>query len=166
MYEDLVTGFRARQCLDQELHFKGINADVHLTLWKLDLLNIPELYNQAVLAAAVAEVVIISLHGDRILEPATENWLTAWINQRDEKECALGILFDEDKREMDSIKDALFRLQLATRQSPVELFIGFEPLIIAAEGAHRRQSPETIIFAGENIREESTNGYRHWGLNE
>ena len=117
VYEDLVTGFRARQCLDQELHFKEINADVHLTLWKLGLLNIPELYNQAVLAAVVAEVVIISLHGDRILESATENWLTDWINQRDEKECALGVLFDEDKREMDSIKDVLFRLQLATSKA-------------------------------------------------
>jgi len=171
VYEDMGTGFRAFQCfqyLDQMLDRGRINTDLHWTLWKLGLFNTPEFYNQAVLAAVRAEVIVMSLHGDRSLESAIESWLTAWVNQRGDKECALGVLFDDDKREMDSVRDTLLRLQQATRQSVVELFSGFMSSGVVEEDSRRKQSPQSMtppFFASYNVLEES-NSCRHWGINE
>jgi len=173
VYEDLITGFRAYQCLqnlDQGLDGRSINADLSVTLWKVGLFNTPELYEQAVLAAAGAEVIILSLHGKRSLESATENWLTAWVNQRGEKEGALGVLFDDDQRETDSVRNTLLRLQRATRKSTVELFIGFTPPRAAEEGSPAKPSPQSLTpppFTSDNILEEyKYNSYSHWGINE
>jgi len=171
VYEDMSTGFRAFQCfeyLDQMLNGRKTDTDLHWTLWKLGMFNIPEFYDQAVLAAVGAEVIVMSLHGDRNLESAVENWLTTWVNQRAEKECALGVLFDADKREMDSVKDTLLRLQQATKQSAVELFSGFMSSRVVEEDSRRQQSPRDIstsLLAFHNAPEEF-NSYRHWGLNE
>lgn len=171
VYEDMSTGFRAFQCfqyLDQMLDRRRINTDLHWTLWKLGLFNTPEFYNQAVLAAAGAEVIVMSLHGDRSLESAIESWLTAWVNQRGDKECALGVLFDDDKREMDSVRDTLLRLQQATRQSAVELFSGFMSSRVVEEDSRTKQSPRSMTlppFASYNVLEES-NSCLHWGINE
>lgn len=171
VYEDMSTGFRAFQCfecLDQMLNGRKINTDLHWTLWKLGLFNTPEFYDQVVLAAVRAEVIVMSLHGDRSLESAIESWLTAWVNQRGDKECALGVLFDDDKREMDSVGDTLLRLQQATRQSAVELFSGFMSSRVVEEDSRRKQSPRSMTplsFASYNVLEES-NSCRHWGINE
>ena len=120
------------------------------------------------LAAVGADVIVMSLHGNRSLESAIESWLTAWVNQRGDKECALGVLFDDDKREMDSVKDTLLRLQQATRQGAVELFSGFMSPRVVEEDSRRQQSPQDIaplFFASHNVLQE-TEFYNHWGLNE
>ncbi len=171
VYEDMSTGFRAFQCfqyLDQMLDRGRINTDLHWTLWKLGLFNTPEFYDQAVLAAVRAEVIVMSLHGDHSLESAIESWLKAWVNQRGDKECALGVLFDDDKREMDSVRDTLLQLQQATRQSAVELFSGFMSSRVVEENSRRKQIPRSMTplsFASNNVLEDS-NSYRHWGINE
>ena len=171
VYEDKSTGFRAFQCfeyLDQMLNGRKIDTDLHWTLWKLGLFNTPEFYHQAVLAAVGAEVIVMSLHGNRSLESAIETWLTAWVNQRGDKECALGVLFDADKRETDSVRDTLLRLQQVTKQSAVELFSGFTSSRVVEEDSRRRQSLRDIgtsLSAFRNIPEEF-NSYCHWGLNE
>ncbi|MGA3267424.1 MAG: hypothetical protein ABSE16_11440 [Verrucomicrobiota bacterium] len=170
VYEDMGTGFRAFRCfqyLDEMLDSRRINTDLHWTLWKLGLFSTQEFYDQAVLAAVRAEVIVMSLHGDRGLGSAIESWLTAWVNQRGDKECALGVLFDDDKREMDSVRDTLLRLQQATRQGAVELFSGFMPSRVV-EDARAKQSPPGITpssLAPHNVLED-IDPYCHWGLNE
>jgi len=171
VYEDTGTGFRAFRCfqyLDEMLDSRRINTDLHWTLWKLGLFSAREFYDQAVLAAVRAEVIVMSLHGDRGLGSAVESWLTAWVNQRGGKECALGVLFDDDKREMDSVRDTLLRLQQATKQGAVELFSGFMPSRVVEEDARAKQSPPSITplsFAPHNVLED-IDPYCHWGLNE
>jgi hypothetical protein len=150
------------------LDCRRINTDLHWTLWKFGLFNTPEFFDQAVLAAVRAEVIVMSLHGNRRLESAIDSWLTAWVNQRGDKECALGVLFDDDKREMDSANDTLLRLQQATKQSAVELFSGFMSSRVVGEGSRRKQYPQSMTplsVVSDHVLEES-HSYRHWGINE
>ena len=171
VYEDMGTGFRAFRCfqyLDQMLDGRRINTDFRWTLWKLGLFNTPEFYDRAVLAAIGAEVIVMSLHGDRSLGSAIESWLKAWVNQRGDKECALGVLFDDDKRGMDSVRDTLLRLQQATRQSAVELFSGFMSSRVVEEASRRKQNPRSMTRSpvASDYGLEEPNSYRHWGINE
>jgi len=171
VYEDMGTKFRAFRCfqhLDQMLDCRRTNTDFYWTFWKLGLFNIPEFYDRAVLAAVRAEVIVMSLHGDRSLGSAIGSWLTAWVSQRGDKECALGVLFDDDKREMDSVRDTLLRLQQAARQSAVELFSGFTSSRTVEEDSRMKQNPRSMTplsVVSDNALEES-DSYRHWGINE
>ncbi len=171
VYEDMGIRFRAFRCfqhLDRMLDGRRINTDFYWTFWKLALFNTPEFFDQAVLAAVRAEVIVMSLHGDRNPGSAIESWLTAWVNQRGDKDCALGVLFDDDKREMDSVRDTLLRLQQATRQSAVELFSGFMSLRVVEEDSRMKQNPRSMTplsVVSDDALEES-DSYRHWGINE
>ncbi|HWD94015.1 MAG TPA: hypothetical protein VG938_16915 [Verrucomicrobiae bacterium] len=133
LYQDLPTGIHARQFLNHVLDHCQLAAEFSLTLWKLDLFHLPELCEQAVLAACGAALVLLSLRGDLGLDTATENWLAQWVHRRDDDECALAVLIDCDMQRLDSIAQTLFRLQDITRGSQVRLFVGFMPAVPPAK---------------------------------
>lgn len=127
VYQDLPTGMHARQFLNHVLDHCQLAAEFSLTLWKLDLFHLPEICEQAVIAACSAALVLLSVRGDIGLEAATENWLAQWIHRRGDDECALAVLIDCDMQRLDSVAQTLFRLQDITRSSQVRLFVGFMP---------------------------------------
>jgi hypothetical protein len=134
LYQDLPTGMYARQLLNHVLDHCQLGTEFNLTLWKLDLFHLPEISEQAVLAACSSALVILSLRGDIGLEPPTESWLKQWIQRRgDDDEGALAVLIDCDMQRLDSVGQTLFRLQDITRDSQVRLFAGFVPSLPAKQ---------------------------------
>lgn len=127
LYQDLPTGMHARQFLNHVLDHCQLAAEFSLTLWKLDLFYLPEICEQAVVAACSAALVLLSLRGDLGLNAATEQWLTQWVQRRVDEEGALAVLIDCNMQRLDSVGQTLFRLQDITRASQVRLFVGFVP---------------------------------------
>jgi len=127
LYQDLPTGMHARQFLNHVLDHCQLAAEFSLTLWKLDLFHLPEIAEQAVVAACSAALVLLSLRGDLGLNDPTERWLSQWIKQRGDEEGALAVLIDCNMQRLDSVGQTLFRLQDITRSSQVRLFVGFVP---------------------------------------
>jgi hypothetical protein len=128
VYQDLPTGLHARQFLNHVLDHCQIDAECNLTLWKLEMFHVPEIYDEGVHAAGNAALVLLSLRGDIGLEISTEKWLQQWIERRTD-ETALAVLIDCDMQRLDSVGQTLFRLQELTRFSQVRLFVGFVPTI-------------------------------------
>jgi hypothetical protein len=127
LYQDLPTGMHARQFLNHVLDHCQLGGEFSLTLWKLDLFHLPEICEQAVVAACDAALVLLSVRGDLGLNDATEQWLTQWIKRRGDEEGALAVLIDCNLQRLDSVGQTLFRLQEITRSSQVRLFVGFVP---------------------------------------
>lgn len=127
LYQDVPTGLHARQFLHHVLDHCQLAAEFSLSLWKLDLFHLPEICEQAVLAACGAALVLLSLRGDIGLQASTENWLLQWINRRDDDEGALAVLIDCNMQRLDSVGQTLFQLQNITRSSQIRLFVGFVP---------------------------------------
>jgi hypothetical protein len=153
IYQDLPTGMRARQFLNHVLDHCQLAAEFNLTLWKLDLFHLPELCEQAVLAACSATLVLLSLRGDIGLEPVTEKWLTQWIRQRGDEEGALAVLIDCDMQRLDSVGQTLFQLQDITRLSQVRLFVGFMPSTSPAETSpwkQESQDSDPLLFKADH----------------
>jgi hypothetical protein len=168
IYEDFATGLRARQCLDHVLGDRGTVADIRLAAWRLDLFPLPEIREEAAVSARTADVVLMSLHGDSLLEPPLEQWLMHWIAQRGEVESALGVLFDADQQGTGPVNALLFRLQTDLRQSPVRLFVGFSPPSGIEEDFPLPQTPpgiEPLLWAGDDV-EIPPDVKPHWGINE
>ena len=126
-YQDLPTGLQARHFLDQVLQQCQLGAEYNLTLWKLEMFHVPEIYDEGVNAAINATLVVLSLRGDIGLDVNTEQWMKQWIERRTD-ESALAVLIDCDMQGLDSVGQTLFRLQDLTRSSQVRLFVGFVPL--------------------------------------
>ena len=146
-YQDLPTGLHARQFLNHVLDHCQLDAEFSLTLWKLGMFHVPEIYDEGVNAAGNAELVLLSLRGDIGLELSTEQWLKQWIARRND-ESALAVLIDCDLQRLDSVGHTLFRLQELTRLSQVRLFVGFVPSIPATPGSAWKpesEHTETIV---------------------
>lgn len=142
LYQDLPTGMHARQFLNHVLDHCQLVGEFSLTLWKLDLFHLPEICEQAVVAASSAALVLLSLRGDLGLNAATEQWLTQWVKRRVDEEGALAVLIDCNMQRLDSVGQTLFRLQDITRASQVRLFVGFVPSELPKETGPWKQELE------------------------
>jgi hypothetical protein len=154
IYQDLPTGMRARQFLNHVLDHCQLAAEFGLTLWKLDLFHLPEIREQAVLAACGAALVLLSLRGDLGLDTTTESWLTQWIERRGDEEGALAVLIDCDMQRLDSVGQTLFRLQDITRPSQVRLFVGFMPSANAKDATpwiQESQDSDLLLFKADPV---------------
>jgi len=167
-YQDLPTGLHARQFLNHVVDHCQLGAEFSLTLWKLDLLHLPEISVQAVEAACDAALVLLSLRGDIGLEPTTAKWLAEWIGQRRPDECALAVLIDCDMQRLDSVGQTLFQLQDITRLSHVRLFVGFMPSVsVQSISTARPESENTeTMLAANHSHSHSANVIREGGINE
>jgi hypothetical protein len=166
-YQDLPTGLHARQFLNHVLDHCQLDADFSLSLWKLEMFHVPEIYDEGVKAAGDAALVLLSLRGDIGLEISTEKWLKQWIERRSD-ESALAVLIDCDMQRLDSMGQTLFRLQELTQLSQVRLFVGFVPSIpptAAASGRPELEHTETI-HAVRNAPNPSPDAAREGGINE
>ncbi len=126
-YQDLPTGIIGRKFLHDVLKRCQKQVECSLTLWNLALFRLPEIFEQAVLNICKANLVVMSLRGDSELTPETEVWLTEWIGNRGEEECALAVLIGCDEQRLDLMGGTLMWLQHITRSTDVRLFIGFTP---------------------------------------
>jgi hypothetical protein len=168
VYQDLPTGLHAKKFLNHLLEHCELESEFQLNLWKLDLFHLPEIYEQAVIEASEAGLVLMSLRGDLGLAPETENWLMQWIDRRGDEECALAVLIDCNMQRLDSVGQTLFQLQHATRSSQVRLFVGFVPATTTTTAAvpiKESQYSQPLWVVGEPL----TNGvdiHGEGGINE
>ena len=65
VYEDVATGLRAKEALDQTMLRLAVDTDVHVNAWRFALLREPALHQQAVNEAADAEIVFVSARWSR-----------------------------------------------------------------------------------------------------
>jgi hypothetical protein len=168
VYQDLPTALHAKQFLNHVLDRCKLPSESSLTLWKLELFQLPEICEEAVVAACGSALVILSLRGDIGLEASTENWLEQWIGRRDDEECALAVLIDCDMQRLDSVGQTLFRLQALTRQSHIRLFAGFMPSASTNGTFPKNQnfSAAELPLATDKISSKSPEVHCEGGLNE
>ena len=168
IYQDLPAALHAKQFLNHVLNRCELPSESNLTLWKLELFQLPEICEEAVVAACGSALVVLSLRADIGLEASTENWLTQWISRRGDEECALAVLIDCDLQRLDSVGQTLFRLQALTRQGHVRLFAGFMPSASTNGTSPENQnfSDVELSLAIEEMNSKSPEVHREGGLNE
>jgi hypothetical protein len=157
----------ARQFLNHLLDRCQLQAEFNLTLWKLEMFHVPEIYDEGVHAAGNAALVLLSLRGDIGLEVSTEKWLKQWIERRAE-ESALAVLIDSDMQRLDSVGRTLFQLQGLTRLSQVRLFAGFVPAVpttLVSSGKPESEHTETFI-AERNAPQLPPESIQEGGIND
>ena len=91
-YEDFETGKHAKRTYDYLVENLGKECQLTNQMWKFDALSIPKLREIAVRDATMADIIIISSHGDQLPECVT-SWIESWLLEGAEA-LALVALFD------------------------------------------------------------------------
>jgi hypothetical protein len=92
-YEDFETGKHAIRTYDYLIENLGKECQLTNQMWKFDALTIPKLREIAVRDATMADIIIISSHGDQLPDCVT-SWIESWLMEGLEA-LALVALFDQ-----------------------------------------------------------------------
>jgi hypothetical protein len=96
MYEDVAARDRATSLLDRLAGRTGMETGLSRNLWMFNLLNAPLLREQAAVEAAAADMVIFSVNGKTARANLVEDWLMRWLDHKEERPYAFGVLLDAD----------------------------------------------------------------------
>ena len=102
VHEDSATALRASEALVDLQNELEIKTCFLISLCRFGMLEDAELAEPVMQQAKQADIVFLSLHGDRELPMSVRNWLLRWLETRDFKPCALVVSFDLSTR--DSLK--------------------------------------------------------------
>ena len=125
VHEDLATGVRAREALVNLEKQIEIKTNFILSLCRFGMLGEPDLAETALDQARRADIVFLSLHGERDIPPVVRDWLLCWLETRDFKPCALVVSLDASARENIKSNSTLNFLRVITAPLEVDLFLHF-----------------------------------------
>ncbi|HWW01551.1 MAG TPA: hypothetical protein VNZ64_17770 [Candidatus Acidoferrum sp.] len=169
VYEDFETGLRAREAIDQTVQRLAADADLHVNLWKFELLHEPALYQQAVNEAVEADIVFIAARGHQELPDAVRLWVRQWLALKGGEPCALVRSLDANAANTPTAIKMLESLRTAGRRAGVDVFQHLGNVRTGWESAVRdlqhRAEMRTILL-DEVLHQVERQPYRHWGINE
>ena len=125
VYEDLETGVRARQALDEALHRLAADADVHVRMWRFDLLGEPVSQQQAVNEASEGRIVFVSAHGSEEPPAGVRSWFEQWLSSKSDEPCALVVSTDTAAANTPAANQMTETLGTAARLAGVAVFLHF-----------------------------------------
>jgi hypothetical protein len=125
LYEDLGTALRAKHSLDLLPGQLGLKAGWGTRVWRLDLLGEPLLAEQAAIEATAADVIILSLHGRSELRAEARDWLSRWLDHKEDRPCALAALLDPEPAQPGGDNPVVAYLKRVAEAAHADLFCGF-----------------------------------------
>jgi hypothetical protein len=128
LYEDSATGLRAKRSLDLLPGQYKLEPAINTRLWRCDLLAANLLREQAAREAANADVIILSLHGRNELPIHVRQWLSLWLNYKEARPYALGLLLDPDAACQGAANAVSVYVRTAAEAAGAEFFRGFSDL--------------------------------------
>jgi hypothetical protein len=132
LYEDFGTALRARHSLDLLPTSFITEAGWRTNLWRLDLLGEPLLAEQAAIEAGAADVIILSVRGRNEPQAEVRDWLSRWLDHKEDRPYALAALLDPEPAQRGSDNPVVVYLKRVAEAAHADLFCGFcnTPLLV------------------------------------
>ena len=125
VHEDSATALRARETLNNLQNQLEIKICFLISLCRFGMLEDAELGESVLQQAKRADIVFLSLHGNRELPTAVRNWLLRWLETRDFKPCALVASLDSSTRDSLKSNSTWNFLRVITAPLEVDLLLHF-----------------------------------------
>src|SRR3954447_13477978 len=106
VYEDFETGKNAKKTYDFLVENLGRECQFTNQMWKFDVLGIPKLREMAAKDAGVADIVLISCHGNAEIPVEVKAWIELWQSE-ESSAIALVALFSEHTTETPKVRTYL-----------------------------------------------------------
>jgi hypothetical protein len=168
LYEDFGTGLRAKHSLDMLPKQGPAPAPWSTKLWRIDLLSDPLLGEQAVLEAAAADVIILSVHGRGELPAVVREWLNSWLGRKQNRPCVLGVLLDSEEASQGGDNPVLAYAQQVATAAGANLFYGYSEAPVSELDSVMTEIDERACQSSSVLEDmlKRTESYRGWGINE
>jgi hypothetical protein len=167
-YEDFETGKHAKRTYDYLTENLGRECELTNQMWKFDALSIPKLREIAVHDATMADIIIISSHGDNFPE-CVSKWIESWLMEGVEA-IALVALFDRPESQHGAFNLKTYLAGIAKR-SGMEFFA--QPDDWPGNDSFRSAFPAQLGSAATDRTLTTLAGVGHhdsptsrWGINE
>jgi hypothetical protein len=168
VYEDFVTGLRARSVFEQCAAHFGAGNRTRVSLWRFDMLELAPLRQQAAREAAGAELVVLSAHGDAELPAGLRSWFLEWLGTIPGQPWALIVSLDRGAGTRESAGRLLgFLGPLAQRANMDFFFYSTQALSVRSELESMRAGHRSLRGSDgpcEALVEHDPPP--HWGINE
>ena len=166
-YEDFETGKLAKETYDFLAENLGKECQLTNQMWKFDVLSIPKLREIAVRDATMADIILISSHGDSLPE-YVKKWTESWLMEGTHA-LALVALFNRPQPQNGEVSSARDYLANVAKRARMEFFAQPDawqtsrrntPLFVQHEPLGRDRAVST--FSGAVYRDITP----RWGINE
>jgi hypothetical protein len=152
-YEDYATGLRARQVYERLAREFAEHCDFEQTLWRIDVLSVPQLGEVAADEAVGADMLLISLHKQEELTDVFKDWCEKWVDRDVKLDTAMVVVFDPDTGGQGGDSPAQEYLRCLANRAGMS-FIA-------------QEVPNDATSAGQRLsRHDSRQRWRHWGIND
>jgi hypothetical protein len=169
LFEDVATGKRGKQVFDYLGSHLGSDFEFNHQVWKLDVLATPSLRELAAKDVAEADILIISVRGDRHLAPEVKSFLDLWVGQRGTP-IALVALFDPDQKHSETALTTRHYLEQMARLGQMDFFSEPEKEFVRqpVELAQERRFDFDNAFEEGILTQEVTHEkvFPRWGIND
>jgi hypothetical protein len=168
-YQDFDTGKHAKKTYDFLVENLGQRCQFANQMWKFEVLSIPKLREMAARDAAMADIIMISCHGNE-LPPEVKAWIELWVAEPNYP-IALVALFDCADKQGTHTQEVRSYLASVARRGQMEFFAQPDdwPGSKNPEADFKFQRGTTpdnqaiSALAGAVQRDSS---FLHWGINE
>lgn len=167
-YEDFETGKHAKETYD--FLAQNLSAECLLTsqMWKFDVLSIPKLREIAVRDATLADIIMVSSHGDTLPDHVLK-WSESWIMQGTQA-LALVALFDRPETQSGTLQSVREYLAGVAKRGQMEFFAQPDLWPGVARRNPALSVPSSPITSARKVSPFTTAVRRdiipHWGINE
>jgi hypothetical protein len=96
VYEDLVSGLRAKEIYDFLLQELGEKCDFNYNLWSYEILQLADIRASAAAETSQADMVFVAGQGDKHLPTHVRDWLDQWTGALEGRSIALVALVNSD----------------------------------------------------------------------
>jgi hypothetical protein len=168
-YEDFETGKHAKRTYDYLAENLGPECQLTNQMWKFDALSIPKLREIAVRDASLADIIIISSHGETLPEYVNK-WIDSWLMQGSEA-LALVALFDQPESELGVASMKNYLAEIA-RRAGMEFFAQPDEW----PGSERDEAPSFVVQRASTANDRTLSTLARvnprnsplprWGINE
>jgi hypothetical protein len=136
--------------------------------WRLDMLSRPSLALEALMDAAEAHLIVLTVRSQATLAPGLLNWLEAWAARRKVQDAALAVCDGGSGNSLSAT--ATPELSEFARRHGLSIIVGdvcahedASPLF--AQDQHERNAAQTSTMVAL-LEQVSPGNYQHWGINE
>jgi len=169
LFEDVATGKRGKQVYDYLGSHLGSDFEFNHQVWKLDVLATPSLRELAAKDVAEADILIISVRGDKELAPEVKSFLDVWVGQRGTP-IALVVLFNAGHKHSETALATRHYLEEVARNGQMDFFsepekeFVREPIDLRSQRRFDFDNAFGDRILTEGMAEEKV--FPRWGIND
>lgn len=167
IHEDLAAGLRAKRALEQVLKRLKRKVEFRLHLWKFDLLNEPELHEQALNDARRSSIIVLAVHACAELPVVVRSWLKQWTQTHLNFPRALVVSLDANTTTRSSFNAVLHYARVMAGSAGADLFPHYsETPQVAWDWTSHNTTPATSDWDERGQRFQPPEPHNAWGINE